>query len=127
MRSTITLEPDVRTLVERRMHERHESFKTVVNEALRAGLAGSAGRETPMPTFDMGELRVDLDKALALAGAMEDEELIRRLHARKQCCLSTPTSCCTRSTSAPLITRCRVSVARTSWSVRSRTWTTLRT
>jgi hypothetical protein len=83
VRSTITLEPDVRTLVERRMHERRESFKTVVNEALRAGLAGSGRRETPMPTFDMGEPMVDLDKALALAGAMEDEELVRRLHARK--------------------------------------------
>lgn len=83
MRSTITLEPDVRTLVERRMRERDESFKTVVNEALRAGLAGGAARETPMPTFDMGEPTVDLDKALALAGAMEDEELVRRLELRR--------------------------------------------
>ncbi len=83
MRSTITLEPDVRTLVERRMRERDESFKTVVNEALRAGLAGGAPRETPMPTFDMGEPMVDLAKALALAGAMEDEELVRRLQLRR--------------------------------------------
>ncbi|MDQ3607853.1 MAG: antitoxin [Actinomycetota bacterium] len=83
MRSTITLEPDVRTLVERRMRERDESFKTVVNEALRAGLSGGTRRETPMPTFDMGEPTIDLDKALALAGAMEDEELIRRLQLRR--------------------------------------------
>ncbi len=83
MRSTITLEPDVRTLVERRMRERGESFKTVVNEALRAGLAGGLTRQTPMPTFDMGEPTVDLDKALALAGAMEDEELVRRLQLRR--------------------------------------------
>lgn len=83
MRSTVTLEPDVRTLVERRMRERGESFKTVVNEALRAGLGGGGRRETPMPTFDMGEPMVDLDKALALAGAMEDEELVRRLQLRR--------------------------------------------
>ncbi len=83
MRSTITLEPDVRTLVERRMRERGESFKTVVNEGLRAGLGGGGRRETPMPTFDMGEPMVDLDKALALAGAMEDEELVRRLQLRR--------------------------------------------
>ena len=83
MRSTVTLEPDVRTLVERRMRERGETFKTVVNEVLRNGLAGSGRRETPVPTFDMGEPAVDLDKALALAGAMEDEELARRLQARR--------------------------------------------
>ncbi len=65
------------------MRERGESFKTVVNEALRAGLAGGGRRETPMPTFDMGEPMVDLDKALALAGAMEDEELVRRLQLRR--------------------------------------------
>lgn len=74
MRLTITLEPDVRTLVEPRMRERRESFRTVVNEALRAGLGGGGRRETPMPTFDMGEPMVELDKALALAGAIEDDE-----------------------------------------------------
>ncbi len=65
------------------MRERGESFKTVVNEALRAGLGGGGRHETPMPTFDMGEPMVDLDKALALAGAMEDEELVRRLQLRR--------------------------------------------
>jgi hypothetical protein len=82
MRTTITLEPDVEALVKRLMRERGLSFKEAVNTAIRAGAARptSAFRT---PTFDMGEPLVDLTKALRLAGELEDEELLRRLAARK--------------------------------------------
>ncbi|HWY91168.1 MAG TPA: hypothetical protein VNY31_10900 [Solirubrobacteraceae bacterium] len=84
MRTTLTIDPDVRLLLERRMNERGLSFKEVVNGALRDGLLG-AGEKTVFhtPTFDLGEPLVPLDKALALAGELEDEELQRRLAARK--------------------------------------------
>ena len=42
MRTTITLDPDVHALVERAMRERGLSFKEAVNEAIRAGLGGTA-------------------------------------------------------------------------------------
>lgn len=82
MRTTITLDPDVEELIRRRMHERRATFKDVVNEGLRVALrtkAVASGHETP--TFDLGTPRSDLDRALALAGALEDDERIRRLLA----------------------------------------------
>lgn len=82
MRTTITLDPDVEELIRRRMHERRATFKDVVNEGLRVALrtkAVAGGHETP--TFDLGTPRADLDRALALAGALEDDERIRRLLA----------------------------------------------
>jgi hypothetical protein len=84
MRTTLTIDPDVRLLLERRMGERGQSLKEVVNEALRSGLTGDES-QTPFstPTFDLGEPLVPLEKALSLAGELEDEELRRRLALRK--------------------------------------------
>ena len=82
MRTTVTLDPDVEELIRRRMHERRATFKDVVNDGLRVALrtrAVAGGHETP--TFDLGTPRADLDRALALAGALEDDERIRRLLA----------------------------------------------
>lgn len=85
MRTTLTLDPDVEALVKRAMRERGMSFKEAVNRAIRTGLAPSDGsdvRETP--TFSMGfDPAVPWDGAVRLAGDLEDEELIRRLAARK--------------------------------------------
>jgi hypothetical protein len=79
MRTTVTLDPDTRLLVERAMRERGLSFKDVVNEAIRAGLGASdrSGRYTT--PRELGPPRVDLTKALSIAGELEDEALARRL------------------------------------------------
>ena len=80
MRTTVTLDPDTRRLVERAMRERGISFKDAVNEAIRAGLQPRPARKASYTTpMDLGRERVDLTKALALASAMEDEEIVRRL------------------------------------------------
>ena len=80
MRTTITLDPDTRMLVERAMRERGLSFKETVNEAIRAGLgrAEPGGRRYTTVTT-LGPPRVDVTKALSLAGELEDEALARRL------------------------------------------------
>lgn len=66
------------------MSEHGQSLKEAVNEALRSGLTTGEPREPfNTPTFDLGEARVPLEKALALAGELEDEELRRRLAQRK--------------------------------------------
>lgn len=85
MRTTITLDPDVAALVQRAMAERGLGFKEAVNEALRAGLGQRpAPRRAHTPTFGMGRNPgIPLDKALQLAATLEDEELTRRLAARK--------------------------------------------
>jgi hypothetical protein len=80
VRTTITLDPDTRLLVERAMRERGLSFKDVVNEAIRTGLGsvdpGGAHYTTPRT---LGPPRVDVTKALNIAGELEDEALARRL------------------------------------------------
>jgi hypothetical protein len=66
------------------MRERNLSFKEAVNGALRDGLVqGGASNAFRTPVFDLGKPLVPLDKALRLAGELEDEELLRRMAARK--------------------------------------------
>lgn len=66
--------------------ERGISFKQALNSAVRAGLGRErrAARPFRQYTQPMG-LRpgFNLDKALQLAAALEDEELVRRLERRK--------------------------------------------
>lgn len=79
MRTTVTLDPDTRLLVERSMRERGVSFKQALNDAVRSGLASAPStREFTTPSH-MGEPRVDLTKALALASELEDEALVQKL------------------------------------------------
>ena len=62
------------------------SFKTALNESVRAGLGGSgrSARRYRMPTRAMGVRKgVDLDRALGLAGELEDAEIVRKLRLRK--------------------------------------------
>jgi len=82
-RTTITLDPDVAAMVRRAMAERGVGFKEAVNDALRSGLGRAAPVRFRTPTFRMGRGAVPLDKALQLAGTLEDEELARRLAMRK--------------------------------------------
>jgi len=82
-RTTITLDPDVAAMVRRAMAERGVGFKEAVNDALRSGLGRAAPARFRTPTFRMGRGAAPLDKALQLAGTLEDEELARRLAMRK--------------------------------------------
>ncbi len=66
------------------MAERGLSFKQAVNVAIRTGLTRGQGTKSfETPTFRMGKPAVPLTHAVRLAAEMEDEELIRRLDARK--------------------------------------------
>ena len=84
MRTTVTLEPETDAIVRRLMRDRGLSFKQALNEAIRAG-ARRPGKHRAFRTrtFDMGPPAIPLDKALRLAADLEDEELIRKLAARK--------------------------------------------
>jgi hypothetical protein len=79
MRTTVTLDPDARLLIERAMRERGLSFKDAVNEAIRAGLGGAPAARAYTTPRDLGPARVDLTKALEVAGRLEDDTLARRL------------------------------------------------
>lgn len=81
-RTTVTLDSDAEQIVRKRMRERGMTFKEAVNDAIRAGAQTSARRKPfRTATASMGESRVVLDRAIQLAGEIEDEELIRRARA----------------------------------------------
>jgi hypothetical protein len=84
MRTTITLDPDTRLLVERAMRERGLSFKEAVNEAIRAGLGRSPAEQRSYTVArDLGPARIDLTKALGLSSELEDDAIARRLTERR--------------------------------------------
>ncbi len=85
VRTTVTLDPDVEALLRARIREQGISFKQALNDAVRAGLAQNRATERPFRqrAFAMGLPAVNLDKALQLAGDLEDEELIRKLRLGK--------------------------------------------
>lgn len=84
MRSTVTLDDDVFRRLRENAHERGVPFKTAINDAIRAGLDHRAEpRRYQVKPRPMGPARVDVTKALALAGHMEDEETVRKLQLGK--------------------------------------------
>jgi hypothetical protein len=89
MRTTLTIDDELGELLKRRAFETGKPFKQVVNEALRLGLQ-EAGTLRPARPYRLepealGTVAagVDLVKALRLAGALEDAELVRKLELRK--------------------------------------------
>ena len=80
MRTTVTLEDDTEQIIRNRMNQRRVSFKQALNDLVREGHFDTAPpREFQTRTASMGVPAVNLDKALALAGELEDDEIIRRM------------------------------------------------
>lgn len=88
MRTTVTLDPDVAADLKRRARRTGRPFRQVLNETLRAGLQAQEA-PTPQPyritPVSLGGVvpGVDLDHALRLADALDDEALARKLELRK--------------------------------------------
>jgi hypothetical protein len=88
MRTTLTLDDRIAKALKALAHRSGKPFKQVVNETLRAGLAVKdapkprAYRLTPV---SLGGVLpgIDINKALRLAAALEDEEIARELELRK--------------------------------------------
>jgi hypothetical protein len=88
MRTTLTLEDRIAKALKSLAHRTGKPFKQVVNETLQKGLAAAEVRKArpyrlkavplggPLPG-------VDLDKALRLSAALEDDEIARELALRK--------------------------------------------
>lgn len=89
MRTTLTIEDRIARDLKQIAHRSGKPFKVVVNETLQAGLAVTQERPKPkryrIRAVSLGGVRrgVDLDKALALADTLEDEELLRKMELRK--------------------------------------------
>jgi len=88
MRTTLTLDDRIAKALKSLAHRSGKPFKQVVNEILRSGLAAN---EAPPPkpyrlkAVSLGGVLpgIDIDKALRLAAALEDEEIARELDLRK--------------------------------------------
>lgn len=80
MRTTVTLDPDVESMLRKEVRRRGEPFKQVLNNAIRAGLRNAKRGDVAFEpiTFAMGKPHLDLTKAGSLAAELEDEELISR-------------------------------------------------
>ena len=88
MRTTLTIDDRIAKALRDLAHRSNRPFKEVVNEALRAGLSAKHGRRTKpyvvRPVSLGGPLPgIDLDKALALADAIEDQDLAAKMQLRK--------------------------------------------
>jgi Arc/MetJ family transcription regulator len=88
MRTTLTLDDDVAAELKRVARRTGRPFKELVNEALRAGLrtrSAPAARRYRLTPSSLGGVipGVDLDRALRLAEAIEDEAIARKLEMRK--------------------------------------------
>lgn len=81
MRTTLTLDPDVEHMLDEEAHRQRRSFKQVVNDAIRRGLAPGAKRSAA-PAFRVkpwpGHLGPGIDPAgmNRLADELEDEEIL---------------------------------------------------
>ncbi|UMB70952.1 antitoxin [Mycobacterium paraterrae] len=79
MRTTVTLDDDTLVVVKRLMREHNVSFKQALNDAIRRGAQRQPAQVVfETQTADLGVPSINLDRALQLAGELEDEELIRR-------------------------------------------------
>lgn len=85
MRTTIDLDPDVDARLRALARRRGVPLRVVINEALRTSTHPAAAA-TPyaLPTRRLGiKPGVDVDKALTLAGDLEDQEIAHKLELRK--------------------------------------------
>ena len=89
MRTTLTIDDDIARQLKAIVHRSSKPFKTVVNEALRAGIENNRIADVRRPyrlePVAMGEVTgsYNLDKALELVDHLEDEEVSRKLSLRK--------------------------------------------
>ena len=90
MRTTLTIDDDLMRALREAAHREGLSLNHVVNRALRIGLRhldrGTPKKRFRQRTFAMGSPWPEfgsLDKALRLAGELEDLKLARKLQLRK--------------------------------------------
>jgi hypothetical protein len=91
MRTTVDIEAPLLKRLRSEARRRGVSFKALLSGIIRRALDASSGgtRRAPsarcrLPTFSMGTTgSLDIDKALRLAGVLEDEETARELSLRK--------------------------------------------
>lgn len=86
MRTTVDIEPRLLEKLRAEAARRGTSVKALLNAALRAGLEARVAEPAVayrLNSVSLGAPRMDLDRALQVADALEDEEHLRDLQRRK--------------------------------------------
>lgn len=88
MRTTFRVEDDLLERLKVQAQREKVSLTRLVNRALRAGLQVGAAQRPKRPIYRerphaLGTPGIRLAKALGVAAALEDEEIVRKLAARK--------------------------------------------
>jgi hypothetical protein len=88
MRTTVRIDDELLLKLKAQAAREHISLTRLLNRTLRTGLQASRKPGPPKrpyheKTFAMGAPLVGLDKALALASSLEDEEIVRKMMLRK--------------------------------------------
>jgi Ribbon-helix-helix protein, copG family len=87
MRTTVTLDDDVAAKLKEEARRRKTSFKEALNSSVRRGLQAETPSAAAPYRLKPRRLQVrpgvDLDRALSLAGELEDAEVMRKLSLRK--------------------------------------------
>ncbi len=88
MRTTIRVDDELLERLKAQAQKENVSLTRVVNRTLKVGLQAAGARRPKRPTYRerpyaLGTPGVALDKALDVATALEDQEIIRKLALRK--------------------------------------------
>jgi len=88
MRTTIRIDDDLLLQLKEEARRQNISLTRLLDRTLRAGMQPPRGPRRPRrryreQTHAMGAPSVALDKALALAAALEDKESVRKMMLRK--------------------------------------------
>jgi len=88
MRTTIRVDDAILERLKAQARREKVSLTRLLNRTLRAGLQSGGARARKRPAYreqvhSLGTPNVGLDKALALAASMEDEEIVRELALRR--------------------------------------------
>lgn len=85
MRTTVTLDTDVESLVRRAMERGRKSFKQVLNEAVRRGLKGEGGEEAPAFLVEAKPMKsrsgIDPARLRDMDDELEVQEFLRKTRA----------------------------------------------
>lgn len=84
MRTTVRIDDDLLRALKKQAQQERMSLTKLMNVALRKWLstarqANSAKKPYREKTYSMGAPLVDLTKASAIAAALEDEEILRKM------------------------------------------------
>ena len=88
MRTTVRVDDELLERLKAQARKEKVSLTRLLNRALKAGLRAGGGRRRPQRVYRervhaLGVPRLALDKALALAATLEDQEIVRELTLRK--------------------------------------------